>query len=332
MQSQWAEYVDIITKWHSQDPEIRYEVRRKYKDNGYRLAKTFAVSTVTLPSGVIAQKLYKAHRLAIPQLEVFDAIYDAHAGVAYLKRTPTWYAVKRAYYNVAQEQVQVFCNLCPVCIGENLIVRRPAGAKKPILSSEFRDRIQFDLVDFRKKAQKNIYGVTMRWLCVLKDHHAKLCAMDAIPRKRPKYVAVVLGWMFGLLGYPSIFHTDNGNEFTAKQIMRLLKEMNPNITSVTGRPRCPNDQGSVENMNKMVKRVISNIEQERQRGKEPNWTVFLCRVMSAVNQQKQKGANSVTAYEPWTGMEYHAPIPVAHEDLRQCVTVDDRLKKSKSSF
>ncbi len=326
-QKQWDENVDLLTKWYSNDEAERFHTRRKFKDNGYRLARTFSVETVTLPSGDTCQKLYKGHRLAIPQLEVFDAIYDAHAGVAHLKRTPTWYAVKRAYYNVSQDQVQTFCNLCPVCIGENPTARRQVGAKKPILSSEFRDRFQVDLVDFRKKAQTNVFGVTMRWLVVLKDHHTKLCAIDCIPRKRPKFVAHVLGWLFGMLGYPSIFHTDNGNEFTAKQIMFLLKDINPNITTVTGRPRCPNDQGSVENINKMVKRVISNIEEEeRQRGRQPNWTMLLGRVMSAINQQKQKGTYAVSAYEAWTGMEYHAPIPVPHEHLRQCTTVDERLK------
>ena len=50
--------------------------------------------------------------------------------------------------------------------------------------------------------------------------------------------------------------------------------------TVTGRPCTPRDQGSVENMNKLVKRVIEPLENEdRLNGIEPNWTRFLGRCM-----------------------------------------------------
>jgi transposase InsO family protein len=59
------------------------------------------------------------------------------------------------------------------------------------------------------------------------------------------------------------------------------KKMNTNITTVTGRPRKPNDQGSVENVNKLIKRVIKNFEEAaRQKGEEPNWTHMLGNVMA----------------------------------------------------
>ena len=37
------------------------------------------------------------------------------------------------------------------------------------------------------------------------------------------------------LGYPKIFHTDNGKEFTAKVVLEFLLDLNPNIITVTGR-------------------------------------------------------------------------------------------------
>jgi hypothetical protein len=45
-----------------------------------------------------------------------------------------------------------------------------------------------------------------------------------------------------------IFHTDNGKEFTAKVVLEFFRDLNPNILTVTGRPRRPSDQGSVENI------------------------------------------------------------------------------------
>jgi len=50
------------------------------------------------------------------------------------------------------------------------------------------------------------------------------------------------------LDKPKIFHTDNGKEFTAKVVLKALREMNLHIFTVTGRPRRPQDQGSVESM------------------------------------------------------------------------------------
>jgi hypothetical protein len=49
-----------------------------------------------------------------------------------------------------------------------------------------------------------------------------------------------------MAGYPTIFHTDNGNEFTAHLILNMIADINPAILTVTGRPCTPRDQGSVE--------------------------------------------------------------------------------------
>jgi transposase InsO family protein len=72
-------------------------------------------------------------------------------------------------------------------------------------------------------------------------------------------IAYKLQEIFGIIGYPKIFHTDNGKGFTAKVVLEFLWDLNPNILTVTGRPRCPSDQGSVENMNKFVKRTLGTI-------------------------------------------------------------------------
>jgi transposase InsO family protein len=97
----------------------------------------------------------------------------------------------------------------------------------------------------------------------LKDHATGLTYLCALPRKRPNLVAYKLQEIFGLIGYPKIFHTDNGKEFTAKLILELLRQLNRNILAVTGRPRRLRDQGSVENASAMVKRVLGAVLAER---------------------------------------------------------------------
>jgi transposase InsO family protein len=64
---------------------------------------------------------------------------------------------------------------------------------------------------------------------------------------------------FGIIGYPKIFHTDNGKEFTAKVVFKVLHKMSPTICTVAGRPRHPSDQGSIKSMNKLVKRILGTL-------------------------------------------------------------------------
>ena len=55
----------------------------------------------------------------------------------------------------------------------------------------------------------------MRWILSVKDHLAGLIALMCIPRKRPMFVVHELDGLFGLLGFPNIFHTNNGTKFVA---------------------------------------------------------------------------------------------------------------------
>jgi hypothetical protein len=88
------------------------------------------------------------------------------------------------------------------------------------------------------------------------------------------------------LGYPKIFHTDNGKEFTRKVVFEFLCDINPNILMVTGRPCCQSDQSSVENMNKFVKRTLRTVLAEYWLVSEHlNWTEVLGSIVSAINMQ-----------------------------------------------
>jgi transposase InsO family protein len=122
----------------------------------------------------------------------------------------------------------------------------------------------------------------MHWILTLKDH-ATTCSsyvlyqgsrQTLLPKSCRRSLA------------SSVFHTDNGKEFTAKAVLEFLWDLNPNILTVNGRPRCPSDHGSVENMNKFVKRTLGTVLAEyRLVGKHPNWTEMLGSIASAINTQ-----------------------------------------------
>ena len=157
--------------------------------------------------------------------------------------------------------VRVYCAMCHIRM-KNI---PSLQAKKPIMAHYWHDHFQINLIDFRKFARKDVYVVTMWWLMTVKDHSTRLTAVFAIPRKCAKYVAHKLDEYFGWIGYPTIFHMDNGNEFTAKVVIDMLKQMNPSILTITGRPRTHRDQGSIDWTNKTVKRMLSDLCAETER-------------------------------------------------------------------
>ncbi len=154
----------------------------------------------------------------------------------------------------------------------------------------------------------------------------------ALPRKRANLIAYKLQEIFGIIGYPMIIHTDNGKEFTAKVVLEFLQDLNPNILAVTDRPRRPSDQGSVENMNKFIKRTLGTVLSEyRLVGKDRNWTEVLGSIASAINLQQGRGKYDVSAYEAVYGQKMDHDFSCSKEEARQCWTVPERLKVTNDS-
>ncbi len=71
------------------------------------------------------------------------------------------------------------------------------GAKKPILSSEFRDHIQVDLIDMRAMMKRDIYGNMQHWIMTVKDHSTGLVYLCALPQNKAIFVAAELEKYFG---------------------------------------------------------------------------------------------------------------------------------------
>ena len=106
-----------------------------------------------------------------------------------------------------------------------------------------------------------------------------------------------------------------------------MRVLNHNIITVTGWPQVPRDQGSVESMNKTIKRVMqAELAERRMRGENPNWTEILGSIASAVNSQCGRGKYAVPSYNAVFGCTYHQDISVTKEEARQCWTVSERLK------
>jgi IS30 family transposase len=247
--------IHIIKNWETGADGIDVKKFRKKNKIGYRLLKS-QHSVKANQDG--KDFLYNVkNQVYVDVLQVFDLIAECHSQVGCLKTASTKNAVDSKYANISREEVQAFVQTCKYCSHDQVAKKRVSGAIKPIISHNFRERFQVDLIDYREDEQVDVYGNKMRWLLVLKDHLTRLCYLKPLPNKKSKYVAHELYHIFGLIGHPLVLQSDNGKEFTGSALLDMLYELDPAITTVYGRPRTPRDQGSVERLNQTIKRIIS---------------------------------------------------------------------------
>ncbi|KAG7373103.1 hypothetical protein IV203_033827 [Nitzschia inconspicua] len=121
--------------------------------------------------------------------------------------------------------------------------RNVCCCERSLLQRDTKNGEHVDLIDMRKESVHDVRGVHCNWILVLKDHYTKLSYCEPIPRKRPIFVAEVLCRIFGLIGPLKILQSDNGKEFTAKEVIDAICELDEDIYAVFGRPRKPNDIG-----------------------------------------------------------------------------------------
>ncbi len=138
-------------------------------------------------------------------LAVFDVIHEAHCRLGHLAVDKTLAGIKPAHYSPMYELVKIYCKNCYVCMEKQPTVPPRKGAKKPIMSSEFCDCFQVDLIDMRTMWKMEVYRVMQHWIMTVKDHSTGLVYLAMLPRKTAKFVANELEKYFGFVGYPHIF-------------------------------------------------------------------------------------------------------------------------------
>jgi hypothetical protein len=154
----------------------------------------------------IILKHKKSGGIVLHMLDIFEVIHEAHSRQGHFKVDKTL-ANCRIFYSPTYELCKWFITDCFVCHERHPKVPASKGVKKPILSSEFRDRFQVDLIEMWTMRKRDVYGQMQRWIMTVKDHSTGLVYLCALPRKRAAFVAAELEKFFGFVGYPEIFHT-----------------------------------------------------------------------------------------------------------------------------
>jgi hypothetical protein len=97
-------------------------------------------------------------------LAIFDVIHEVHCRLGHLAVDKKNVVTKPVFYSPTYELCKIYCNNYYVCMEKQPTVPPRKGARKPIISSEFHDRFQVDLIDMRTMRRKGVYGVIQRWI------------------------------------------------------------------------------------------------------------------------------------------------------------------------
>ena len=93
---------------------------------------------------------------------------------------------------------------------------------------------------------------------VYQDHLTKFVMLRPLRRKSAQEVVDNLLDVFCLLGPPHILQSDNGREFKNINLATFIREQWPECKVIHGKARHPQSQGSVERLNKEIKKVLGS--------------------------------------------------------------------------
>jgi hypothetical protein len=204
----WGDYA-VLRKASPNDPDAN-ACRNNRKENiqGYSYVKLFVLEEAEGLDGSLKNilKHKKSGGIVLHMLDIFNVIHEANSRQGHLKVDKTL-ANCTMFYSPTYELCKLFINDCFVCHKRHPNVPARKGAKKPILSSEFRNCFQVDLIDMQTMRKRDVYGQMQRWIKTVKDHSTGLVYLCALPQKKATFVAAKLEKFFGFVGYPEIFHT-----------------------------------------------------------------------------------------------------------------------------
>jgi hypothetical protein len=279
----------------------KFQLHTSHVPSKRKPSKDSPDDSTTVPLLQIFKEKSGIKKFICPAEKVFDEIYWAHAKVGHKKTFSTFKGIDKKFLNIPRTAVQRFIDICPICASTMSDRTRKKNSKGPgvaIKSLGFRDRIQVDLINYTSCPALDHNSVTMKYLMTVKDHFSRYIWLRPLAQKESRLVAAELRHLFHEIGFPLIFHTDNGTEFISKKVYDLLKDHDDNILTVSGKPRTPRVQGSVENANRHVKIAISNaINAGRLKNQSLTWVDVLGPVTSALNTAEQKGTNGLSPYK-----------------------------------
>ena len=183
---------------------------------------------------------------------IYDFIKTAHHKCLHSGIKKTYTEVKKNAVNIRIKDVELFISLCYFC--QHVKKKKKKNKftiKSPIISKEFNQRVQIDLIDIKKLQYPDC-----SYIFNYQDNLTKFCILKPLVDKTAENVKTALIEIFNLFGAPKILHCDNGGEFRGKPLCEYFKLFWPNMIIIKGKPYNPRSQGSVERANGQIKNML----------------------------------------------------------------------------
>jgi hypothetical protein len=360
--AQFDQRIDFMEKWavstKNKTEKVAKSEFQQANRQGFRWAKEFKVvvnndgskelKRLPTPAATFRKNPWAMHDRNVAHVDiVFDIIYSLH-NTLHLKSAKLFNSIRNSWSNVPQGLCDLYIKLCPICAVDHPKIKPVKGCAQPIRSFQYRDRMQADLVDMRNAPAlydpDDPSSPICYWLLVVKDHFSRFVILRPIISKEARSVARELDFFFSMIGYPMIFQTDNGGEFIGEEIYRILLELNPECAMLHGRPRTPQDQGSVERANQAIKSILARmvmslrlVEHDHEKKRKITWVTCCPGAMRAMNSTFSSGSGEIEPYRLAFGMDYHEPLfsGIVHEMQNNPTlvpTVEDRVKRLGHDF
>ncbi|XP_008182430.1 KRAB-A domain-containing protein 2-like [Acyrthosiphon pisum] len=184
----------------------------------YYLLEKFDVLNIAEKQYLISKRKDRNNeeiKYIVPYEELYERINDYHIRTGHGGNVKLRMAIANKY-NIPRPAIEIFLSTCAICNGKKNMNRKLVI--KPIISKDFNERGQVDLVDFQ-----SVPDGKFKWILNYQDHSTKFLSLRPIESKRASEVANNLLSIFLTFGAPKILQSDNGRERTERTERTLAR-------------------------------------------------------------------------------------------------------------
>ena len=202
------------------------------------------------PEKETGDSMRPAHRVVAIE-DLWDTLVGVHSQLSHGgQQRMEKYLIEHGTH-VPRPVMQRFVDLCQTCQETRGRKSTHKIIHKPIIPDTVGQRGQADLVNLQMVPDDGY-----KYILNYQDCFSKFVILRALKTKTAAEVADCLVNIFFEHGPPSLLQTDNGAEFSNKLLMARIKQLWTGTVIVHGRPRHPQDQGSVERANGDFKNML----------------------------------------------------------------------------
>ena len=221
---------------------------------------------------------------------IIKLLYNIHCSILHQGENKMMNKINelKIYYKGISSDIKGINDICEVCIQKNIkfYKRQPC---KQIIMAKPKERYVIDLTHIPNILTGN---TGYKYLFNILDHFSKFLISYALKDKAGKTIANLLNKTFNKYGKPEQLLSDNGSEFTNKNVKSLVDKKG--ISFIHSKPYNPHSQGTVERVHRTVRDAL--ICKYLENSKKFNLINSLNEVVYIYNNTIHK----TTKYKPYT--------------------------------